>query len=155
MKLSKNLTLAEATKSQVASRRGIDNTPNAEQISNLQLVAQHVFQPIREHFDVPVAVTSGFRSKQLNTVIKGAKNSEHMSGCALDLDADVYGGVTNKEIFDFIKDNLDFNQLIWEFGDAKNPDWVHVSYSKKGNKKEVLRATKGTGVQKRTTYSKF
>ena len=154
MKLSKNLTLAEATKSQVASRRGIDNTPNAEQIRNLQLVAQHVFQPIREHFDVPVAVTSGFRSKQLNTAIKGAKNSEHTLGRALDLDADVYGGVTNKEIFEFIKNNLDFNQLIWEFGDADNPDWVHVSYSEKGNKKQVLRAARATG-STRTTYSTF
>lgn len=154
MNLSKNLTLAEATKSQVATRRGIDNTPNAEQIRNLQLVAKHVFQPLREHFDVPIGITSGFRSKQLNTAIKGAKNSEHTLGRALDLDADIYGGVTNKEIFEFIKNHLDFNQLIWEFGDNKNPDWVHVSYSEKGNKKRVLRANRVPG-SSRTTYSTF
>ncbi len=154
MNLSKNLTLAEATKSQVATRRGIDNTPNAEQIRNLQLVAKYVFQPLREHFDVPIGITSGFRSRQLNTAIKGAKNSEHTLGRALDLDADVYGGVTNKEIFEFIKNHLDFNQLIWEFGDDKNPDWVHVSYSEKGNKKQVLRANRVPG-SSRTTYSTF
>lgn len=145
MNLSKNLTLAEATKSQVATRRGIDNTPNAEQIRNLQLVAKHVFQPLREHFDVPIGITSGFRSRQLNTAIKGAKNSEHTLGRALDLDADVYGGVTNKEIFEFIKNNLEFNQLIWEFGDDNNPDWVHVSYRDKENKKRILKAVRIKG----------
>ena len=154
MNLSKNLTLAEATKSQVATRRGIDNTPIAEQIRILLLVAKHVFQPLREHFDVPIGITSGFRSRQLNTAIKGAKNSEHTLGRALDLDADVYGGVTNKEIFEFIKNHLDFNQLFWEFGDNKNPDWVHVSYSEKGNKKQVLRANRVPG-SSRTTYSTF
>jgi hypothetical protein len=108
-------------------------------------VAEKIFQPVREHFKVPISVTSGYRSKKLNKLIGGAKNSEHVEGRAFDLDADVFGGVTNKEIFDFIKTNLEFNQLIWEFGDDNNPDWVHVSYREGENKKRVLRAVKVKG----------
>jgi zinc D-Ala-D-Ala carboxypeptidase len=145
MNLSKNLTLAEVTKSQTAKRNGIDNNPSKEEIANLKLVAEKIFQPVREHFKVPISVTSGYRSKKLNKLIGGAKNSEHVEGRALDLDADVFGGVTNKEIFDFIKTNLEFNQLIWEFGDDNNPDWVHVSYREGENKKRVLRAVKVKG----------
>jgi zinc D-Ala-D-Ala carboxypeptidase len=152
MQLSKNLTLAEATKSQVATRLGIKNVPNQVQTRNLQLIAQHVFQPVRDHFDVAIAVTSGFRSLALNKAIGGSKTSEHMEGRALDLDGDVFGGVTNKEIFDFIKNNLDFNQLIWEFGDKDNPDWVHVSYKEGSNKRQVLRAKMHKG---RAVYSPF
>lgn len=144
MNISKNLTLAEATKSQTASRLGISNTPGKEELESLKLVAEKVFQPVREHFKVPIAVTSGYRSPALNKAIGGAKRSEHMMGRALDLDADIYGGVTNKQIFEFVRDNLTFNQLIWEFGDDDSPDWVHVSYRPSGNKKEILRATKRT-----------
>ena len=152
MQLSKNLTLAEATKSQVATRLGIKNVPNQAQTRNLQLIAQHVFQPVRDHFDVAIAVTSGFRSLALNKAIGGSKTSEHMEGRALDLDGDVFGGVTNKEIFDYIKNNLEFNQLIWEFGDKDNPDWVHVSYKEGSNKRQVLRAKMHKG---RAVYSPF
>lgn len=144
MRLSKNLTLAELTKSQTAVRRGIDNTPLPQHVENLKLLAERVFQPIRDHFGVPIAVTSGYRSEALNRAIKGSKTSEHMLGMAMDLDADIHGRITNKQIFEYIKENLDFNQLIWEFGDDKNPDWVHVSYRPSGNKKEILRATKRT-----------
>jgi D-alanyl-D-alanine dipeptidase len=152
MQLSKNLTLAEATKSQVANRLGIKNVPNQVQTRNLQLIAQHVFQPVRDHFDVAIAVTSGFRSLALNKAIGGSKTSEHMEGRALDLDGDVFGGVTNKEIFDYIKNNLEFNQLIWEFGDKDSPDWVHVSYREGSNKRQVLRAKMHKG---RAVYSPF
>lgn len=152
MQLSKNLTLAEATKSQVATRLGIKNVPNQVQTRNLQLIAQHVFQPVRDHFDVAIAVTSGFRSLALNRTIGGSKTSEHMEGRALDLDGDVFGGVTNKEIFDYIKNNLEFNQLIWEFGDKDNPDWVHVSYKEGSNKRQVLKAKMHKG---RAVYSPF
>jgi zinc D-Ala-D-Ala carboxypeptidase len=140
MQLSKNLSLREVTKSQTALQLGIKNDPSKEEVHNLKDIAENVFQPIRDHFNVPIAVTSGYRSKKLNQAIGGSKTSEHMSGCALDLDADVHGGVTNKEIFEFIKKNLEFNQLIWEFGDDNNPDWVHVSFDKGNNKKRVLRA---------------
>lgn len=128
MQLSKNLSLKEAVKSNTATRLGIDNTPSQEAINSLKAIAEHVFQPLRDHFGIPIGVSSGYRSPELNKVIKGSKTSQHMAGEALDLDADIYGGVSNKEIFEFIKDNLTFDQMIWEFGDDNEPDWVHVSY---------------------------
>jgi zinc D-Ala-D-Ala carboxypeptidase len=141
MKLSKNLTLKEVTKSDTANRLGIDNTPEDFDIKNLRAIAEEVFQPLRDHFGVPLFVSSGFRSKKLNKAIGGSKYSQHMVGEALDIDADVYGSVTNRELFMFIKENLIFDQLIWEFGDDDTPDWVHVSYKEKGqNRKQVKRA---------------
>ena len=141
MKLSKNLTLKEVTKSDTANRLGIDNTPEEFDIKNLRAIAEEVFQPLRDHFGVPLFVSSGFRSKKLNKAIGGSKYSQHMVGEALDIDADVYGRVTNRELFMFIKENLIFDQLIWEFGDDDTPNWVHVSYKDKGqNRKQVKRA---------------
>jgi zinc D-Ala-D-Ala carboxypeptidase len=141
MKLSKNLTLKEVTKSDTANRLGIDNTPEEFDIKNLRAIAEEVFQPLRDHFGIPLFVSSGFRSKKLNKAIGGSKYSQHMVGEALDIDADVYGSVTNRELFMFIKENLIFDQLIWEFGDDDTPDWVHVSYKEKGqNRKQVKRA---------------
>ena len=141
MKLSKNLTLREVTKSNTANRLGIDNTPEDFDIKNLRAIAEEVFQPLRDHFGVPLFVSSGFRSKKLNKAIGGSKYSQHMVGEALDIDADVYGSVTNRELFMFIKENLIFDQLIWEFGDDDTPNWVHVSYKDKGqNRKQVKRA---------------
>ena len=140
MQLSKNLSLREVTKSITAERLGINNAPDKEDIANLIEIATNVFQPLRDHFDVPIAVSSGFRCKELNKAVGGSKTSEHMVGRALDLDADTHGGVTNKEVFEFIRKNLEFNQLIWEFGNDENPEWVHVSYHKGNNKKRVLRA---------------
>jgi zinc D-Ala-D-Ala carboxypeptidase len=141
MKLSKNLTLKEVTKSDTANRLGIDNTPEEFDIKNLRAIAEEVFQPLRDHFGVPLFVSSGFRSKKLNKAIGGSKYSQHMVGEALDIDADVYGSVTNRELFMFIKENLIFDQLIWEFGDDDTPNWVHVSYKDKGqNRKQVKRA---------------
>lgn len=145
MKISENLSLNEVTKSNTANRLGIDNTPLPHQIKNLQAVAEHIFQPVREHFATAVGVSSGFRSKALNTALKGSRTSDHLEGYALDLDADIFGGVTNAEIFYYIKDNLEFKQLIWEYGTDENPNWVHVSFVKGQNKKEVLKAVKGKG----------
>lgn len=143
MRLSKNLTLKECTKSLTASRLGLKNQPDTPQITNLKLVAEHVFQPLRDHFEVPIYVSSGYRSPKLNRALGGSPTSQHCQGRALDLDADVFGGVTNAEIFHYIKDCLDFDQLIWEFGDDSNPAWVHVSYkSPTENKGRVLRAEK-------------
>lgn len=153
MKLSKNLYLSECTKSGTAIRLGIDNTPDHDALMNLIDIAQDVFQPTRDHFKVPIGITSGYRSKALNKAIGGSHNSQHVQGAALDIDADVYGEITNEQIFEFIKKNLDFDQLIWEFGDDENPAWVHVSYLKgQKNRKEILRAYK---VGKRTAYSKI
>jgi zinc D-Ala-D-Ala carboxypeptidase len=145
MNLSKNLTLSEVTKSRTAINLGINNEPNAEQLENLKTIANEVFQKIRDRFDVPIKISSGFRSEALNKKVGGSKTSDHMKGCALDIDMDgstFAAYVANWEIFNYIRKNLEFRQLIWEFGDANNPDWVHVSYVKGDNKKEVLRAIK-------------
>ena len=141
MKLSKNLTLKEATKSNTASRLGIPNIPEDWEIHNLRAVAENVFQPIRDHFGIPIGVSSGYRSKALNKAIGGSKYSQHMIGEALDIDADIHGGVTNAEIFNYVKNNLEWDQMIWEFGDDEEPNWVHVSYKESGqNRKQIKRA---------------
>ena len=141
MNLSKNLTLAEVTKSTTAKRLGIDNTPDDWVTENLRQVAINIFQPLREAFGCPIYVSSGYRSAELNTAIGGSRRSQHVEGRAFDLDADVYGGCTNSQIFNWIKENLEFDQLIWEFGDSDNPDWVHVSYVYDGvNRKRCLKA---------------
>lgn len=141
MKLSKNLTLKEAVKSNTATRKGIDNTPDHWAIDNLRAIAENVFQPIRDHFGVPIGVSSGFRSKELNKAIGGSKYSQHMVGESLDLDADIYGRVTNSELFNYVKKNLEWDQMIWEFGDDEEPNWVHISYkSYLPNRKQIRRA---------------
>ena len=146
MKLSKNLSLAEVTKSATAIKRGIANEPTIEHLENLRAIAEKVFQPLREEFMCPIAVTSGYRSKGLNDAIGGSSRSQHCHGEALDLDADVYGVITNADIFHYIEDNLDFDQLIWEFGDDEQPAWVHVSYRRNGgNRRAKLKAMKKDG----------
>jgi len=152
MKLSPNLSLAEVTKSATAIKRGIANAPTQEHLQNLKRVAVHVFQPIREHFGKPLAVSSGYRSAELNELIGGSKKSQHSKGEALDLDADVYSGLTNAAVFNYIKDHLTFDQLIWEFGTDEEPAWVHVSYKAEGNRGEVLVAYKDNN---KTRYKKW
>ena len=141
MKLSKNLTLDEATKSATAIKNGISNKPSSEHLSNLIQIATKIFQPVRDHFQKPIIVSSGYRSKALNDLIGGASGSQHSKGEALDLD----GSVENFLIFEYIKNNLEFDQLIWEFGDDENPDWVHVSYKTENNRGEVLQAVRQNG----------
>ena len=147
--VSKNISYKEATHSTTAKRLGIDNTPDAEQFSNMIYVAENVFQPVREHFGVPIYVSSFFRSEALNSAIRGSSSSTHMKGEAMDLDADVFGKVTNAQIFHYIKDNLEFDQLIWEFGTETEPAWVHVSLSKGNNRNQILVAKK---VEGKTVY---
>ena len=151
--VSKNISYKEATRSDTAKRLGIDNTPNAEQFSNMIHVAENVFQPVREHFDAPIYVSSFFRSEALNKAIGGSSSSTHMKGEAMDLDADVYGKVSNGMIFHYIKDNLEFDQLIWEFGSDNEPAWVHVSYVEDDNRGEVLRAVRTSKGVAYATYS--
>lgn len=143
MKLSKNLSLAEVVRSETAKRLGIDNSPTKEHLENLKTIAEKVFQPIRDHFACPIHVSSGYRGEALNNALKYAsKTSLHMQGCALDIDMD-YTKVSNKEIFDYIKDNLEFDTLIWEFmNDDGTPKWVHVSYREGKNRKQILEAYK-------------
>jgi len=153
MKLSDNLSLAEATKSVTALRNGIANTPTATHLIALKEVAKNIFQPCRNHFGKPLAVTSGYRSEALNDLIGGSKRSQHCKGEALDLDAQVYGGFTNRELFLFIKDHLTFDQLIGEFPDDMGEfAWVHCSYKAEGNRGEVLVAYKENG---KTRYKKW
>jgi len=150
MKISPNLNLAEITRSDTAKRHGIDNTPTAEHLENFKLLADKVFEPIREHFKTPIFISSGYRSKDLNAFIKGSAFSQHCKGQAIDIDMDGSNGeVTNRMVFDFIKNKLDFDQLIWEFGTDFNPDWVHVSYVKGKNRKQKLKAVRSNG---KTTY---
>ena len=154
MKLSDNLSLAEVTKSATATRKGIANTPTQSHLTSLKAVATNIFQPCREHFGKPLAVTSGYRSKELNALIGGSSRSQHSLGEALDIDADVFGGLTNRELFLYIKDNLDFDQLIGEFPDNMGEfRWVHCSYKTEGNRGEVLIAYKDEN--NKTKYAKW
>jgi hypothetical protein len=151
MELSKNLVLAEVTRSETAKRKGISNMPTPEHIENFKKLAENIFQPIRDHFGVPIRISSGYRSAALNKAIGGAgktvngvyiPSSQHCKGEAIDIDMDGTT-ITNKQVFDYIKDNLNFDQLIWEFGTSTNPDWVHVSYNSDGKqRKQVLKAVK-------------
>jgi zinc D-Ala-D-Ala carboxypeptidase len=143
MKISKHLALAEVTRSDTAKRNGIENTPTKEHLENFVKLAENIFEPIREHFNTPIFISSGYRSKALNKAIKGSSSSQHCQGEAIDIDMDGSSSdVTNKDVFNFIKDNLPFDQLIWEGGTANNPAWVHVSYSSSGKQRGiVLRAT--------------
>jgi len=154
MKISEHLDLSEVTRSETAKRKGISNEPTAEHLENFKKLAENIFEPIRNHFNVPIHISSGYRSKALNTSIGGSLTSQHCSGEAIDIDMDgSSNGVTNKMVFDFIKANLNFDQMIWEFGNSSNPDWVHVSYESTGKqRKQVLKATKVGGATKYSPY---
>ena len=156
MNLSKNLTLFEMTRSETAKRKGVSNQPTPEHIENMKVLAEKVFEPIRDHFGVPIYISSGYRSAALNKKIGGVKNSQHCTGEAIDIDQSGHSsGITNKEIFNFIKDNLSFDQLIAEFKEGNDLGWVHVSYKRIGNqRKQILIATKGTFGTKYSPYIK-
>lgn len=136
MKISKYISLSEVSTSQTAVRLGIDNTPTPEVIDNLKLVGAKVFDPMREALGKPIRISSGYRSPALNKKIGGAKNSQHTTGQALDLQG--MDGLKNSVIFNYIKKNLDYDQLIWEYGTDKEPAWVHVSYSATHNRKQII-----------------
>jgi zinc D-Ala-D-Ala carboxypeptidase len=154
MQLSTNLSLAEVTRSETAKRRGISNMPTPEHIENFKKLAANIFQPIREHFGKPILISSGYRSAELNKAIGGSLSSQHSSGEAIDIDMDGTD-ITNKQIFDYIKENLNFDQMIWEFGTDANPDWVHVSFAaNRSQRKQILVAKKVNGKTTYTPYSK-
>ena len=146
MQISKHLSFEECTRSGTADKLGIiNNNPNESVIENMKLLAEKVFEPIREHFGKPIHVSSMFRGMPLNQAVKGSITSQHCSGQAMDIDMDSKGKPTNKEVFDYIKANLEFDQLLNEF----DYSWIHVSYVKGKNRKQVLKAKKVNG---RTTY---
>lgn len=154
MQLSAHLSLAEVTRSDSAKRKGISNQPTPEHIENFKKLAEKVFEPIRKHFGVPIHISSGYRSKALNEAIGGSLSSQHCSGEAIDIDMDgSASGVSNADVFKYIKEHLEFDQLIWEFGTDKNPDWVHVSYESSGKqRKQILKAVKVGG---KTAYKPY
>jgi hypothetical protein len=148
MQLSKYFTLGELTPSSTAKRLGIKNNPTPAHLECLKLLATNVLDKVREHFGKPIWISSGYRSKALNDVTPGSSaTSQHCSGEAADLDQDSKGtGVSNKMVFDYIKDHLTFDQLIYEYGTDANPDWVHVSWESTGKqRKQVLRCTRVNG----------
>ena len=146
--ISKHVSYKEGVYSNTATRRGIDNTPNDEQLNNMELIAEEVFEPLRVWVGGPIKINSFFRSPELNTAIGGSSKSQHCKGQAMDID-DTFGKATNAEMYNFIKDNLDFDQMIWEFGDDDNPNWVHVSYVSEGdNRRRCLKAYKEEGKTK-------
>jgi len=145
MKLSQNLTLAEACRSETAKRKGIDNTPSGSILDNLKLTAEKLFQPIRDHFKKPIYVSSMYRCERLNSLVGGVSHSKHITGQAIDIDND-NTDVSNKDIFYFIKDKLDFDVLIWEFGED-SPNWVHCTYVEGLNRKQVYINSRENGMQ--------
>ena len=154
MKLSKNLSLSEVLVSNTAKRLGISNEPTKEHLLNLESIAENVFQPLRAGLKTSIYVSSGYRSKELNKAIKGSsKTSQHLKGQALDLDADVYGRVTNLEIFKYILKYIEFDQLILEcVGEDGTGGWIHVSYNEGNNRGKVMRMDKVKG---KSVYSDY
>ena len=148
MKISDHITYAEAIHSNTAKRKGIDNTPSEAQVSAMKLLAEKVFEPLREWVGGPIKVNSFFRSEALNEAIGGAATSQHCKGQAIDID-DVYGKKTNADMYHWIQTNLDYDQMIWEFGTDMQPNWIHVSYvSEEKNRNKCLKAYKEHGKTK-------
>jgi hypothetical protein len=140
--ISKHITLKEATYSATGEAKKIDNSPTAEHLANMKLLAEKVFEPVREWYGKPIKINSFYRSKALNLAIPGSSlTSQHSFGQAMDMDT----AADNKKLFNYIRENLDWDQLIWEFGTNENPDWVHVSYKATGNRKQILKAKKVNG----------
>ena len=147
-RISKHVSWKEGTYSRTGERLDLDNTPNEEQLKCMKAIAENIFEPLREWVGGPVKINSFFRGEPVNTAIGGSTRSQHMKGQAIDID-DTFKHKTNAEMFHFIKDNLDFDQLIWEFGTDDNPNWVHVSYvTHRDNRKKLTIAKKINGKTK-------
>ena len=140
--ISEHISYKEGVYSITATRKGIDNTPNNEQLKNMELIADEIFEPLRTYVGGPIKINSFFRCPELNTAIGGSNKSQHCKGQAIDID-DTYGRMTNAEMYHWIKEHLEFDQMIWEFGNDDNPDWVHISYvSPSENRNRCLKAYK-------------
>jgi zinc D-Ala-D-Ala carboxypeptidase len=142
MKISDHITYAESIHSNTAKRKQIDNTPNQTQVDAMKLLAEKIFEPLRKNVGGPIKVNSFFRSVALNEAIGGVASSQHCKGQAIDID-DVYGRKSNAEMYKWVKENLDFDQMIWEFGTDMQPNWIHISYvSEEENRNKCLKAYK-------------
>jgi len=147
-KISKHISYKEGVYSRTAERLGIDNTPSEYDLQNMEILAEKIFEPLREWVGGPIAINSFYRCKELNQAIGGSSKSQHCEGRAIDID-DTYGHKTNAEMYEYIKNNLDFDQIIWEFGTDDNPNWVHVSYVDHDfNRQRCLKAYKENGKTK-------
>ena len=150
-KISKHISYHEGTYSRTGERKDLDNTPNKDQLKCMKQIAENLFEPLREWVGGPIKINSFFRGEPVNTAIGGSTKSQHMKGQAIDID-DTFGHKTNAEMYHYIKNNLDFDQMIWEFGTDKNPNWVHISYvSKEKNRNRCLLAYKKNGRSKYKT----
>ena len=146
--ISKHISYHEGTYSRTGERRDLDNTPNEEQLKCMKEVANNLFEPLRKWVGGGIKINSFFRGEPVNTAIGGSTRSQHMKGQAIDID-DTFGHKTNAEMYHYIKDNLDFDQLIWEFGNDKNPNWIHISWvSHRPNRKKLTIAKKVNGKTK-------
>ena len=146
-KISEHISYNEAVYSATAKRKGIDNKPTKKQVENMQIIAEKVFEPLREWVGGPIKINSFFRNKDTNQAVGGSSTSMHCKGLAIDLD-DIYGYKTNAEMFYYICENLEFDVAIWEFGDDENPSWIHVSYRPDANRGKILKAVKEKGKTK-------
>ena len=147
--ISEHISYREGTFSVTAKRLGIENETDEKQLENMRLLAEKIFEPLRKYVGKPIKINSFFRSPDLNKAIGGSSKSQHCKGQAIDID-DTYGNMKNYGMYNFIKENLDFDQMIWEFGDDENPDWVHVSYvSEEENRNRCLKAVRENS---RTVY---
>ena len=143
--ISEHISYREGVYSHTATRRGMDNTPNNEQLDCMEKIAEEIFEPLRAYVGGPIKINSFFRCPELNKAIGGSSKSQHCKGQAMDID-DTFGRMTNAEMYHWIKENLDFDQMIWEFGNDDNPDWVHVSYvSPEDNRNRCLKAYRENG----------
>ena len=146
--ISKHISDKESVYSRTALRLSIDNTPTTQHKENMIKLAEEVFEPLRAYVGGPIKINSFYRSPELNKAIGGSSKSQHCNGQAIDID-DTFGKMSNAEMYEFIKDHLDFDQMIWEFGDEENPNWVHVSYvSPQENRNRCLKAYKKNGKTK-------
>ena len=147
-KISKHVSYKEGVRSTTALRLGLNNDPSKEHLENMMFVSERIFEPLRAYVNGPIRINSFYRGPELNKAIGGSKKSQHCKGQAMDID-DTYGVMSNATMYNWIKKNLDFDQMIWEFGNKKNPDWIHVSYvSPEDNRNRCLKAYKENGKTK-------
>lgn len=153
IRISKYISYKEATKSSTAIRYGLDNNPTPKHLEAMQYVATEIFDKVREHFGVPIGISSFYRGEEVNKKVGGSKTSQHRFGQAIDIDADIFGNITNTQIFNYIKDELEFDQMIAEFPIQSEPAWVHVSkVNNRSNRNEILIAKKKNG---KTVYELY
>ena len=147
-KISKHVSYKESVYSTTALRLGLNNDPNEYHLNNMKLISEKIFEPLRTHVGGPIKINSFYRGPELNKAIGGSSKSQHCTGQAIDID-DTFGHMSNADMYKWVKENLNYDQMIWEFGDDKNPNWVHISYvDEENNRNRCLKAYKEKGKTK-------